>query len=163
AEVDPELPFIGGSACAPDGYFDFVLDLPGPTPKLFALPRQPVSDADYAIGLRASALVKDGGSLQIGIGSLSDALCHGLILRHTRNEQYRLLLEALAPGYADSELVREVGGTSTFEHGLYGASELVNDGFRSLQQAGILKRRVLDDFEAMQRIDSDQASAEDQA
>jgi acyl-CoA hydrolase len=163
AEVDPELPFIGGSACAPEDYFDFVLDLPGAAPKLFALPRQPVSDADYAIGLRASALVKDGGSLQIGIGSLSDALCHGLILRHTRNAQYRLLLDALAPGFADSALVREVGGTSTFEIGLYGASELVNDGFRALQQAGILKRRVLDDVEAMIRINNDQATTQDQA
>jgi len=163
AEVDPELPFIGGTACAPEDYFDFVIDLPGPAPKLFALPRQPVSDADYAIGLRASALVKDGGTLQIGIGSLSDALCHGLILRHTRNAQYRLLLEALAPGYIDSELVREVGGASTFEIGLYGASELVNDGFRALQQAGILKRRVLDDFEAMQRINDRRATPDDQA
>jgi len=163
AEVDPELPFIGGTACVPEGYFDFVLDLPGPAPKLFALPRQPVSDADYAIGLRASALVKDGGSLQIGIGSLSDALCHGLILRHTRNEQYRLLLHALAPGYLDSALVREFGGASTFDIGLYGASELVNDGFRALRQAGILKRRVLDDVDAMQRINGNQANAEDQA
>ena len=163
AEVDPHLPFIGGTACVPEDYFDVVLDLPGPAPKLFALPRQPVSDADFAIGLRASALVKDGGTLQIGIGSLSDALCHALILRHTRNAQYRLLLEALAPGYADSALVREIGGTASFETGLYGASELVNDGFRALEQAGILKRRVLDDIEAMQRINSDQASAEDQA
>ena len=163
AEVDPELPFIGGSACAPDDYFDYVLDLPGPAPKLFALPRQPVSDADYAIGLRASALVKDGGSLQIGIGSLSDALCHGLILRHTRNEQYRLLLEALSPGFADSALVREIGGTSAFEIGLYGASELVNDGFRALRQAGILSRCVIDDVAAMQRINDGKASAEDQA
>jgi acyl-CoA hydrolase len=35
--------------------------------------------------------------------------------------------------------------------GLYGASEMVNDGFMHLQQAGILKRRVLDDIELMQR------------
>ena len=163
AEVDPNLPFVGGTACAPEDYFDYVIDLPGPAPKLFALPREPVSDVDYSIGLRASALVRDGGTLQIGIGSLSDALCHALILRHTRNAQYRLLLEALAPGYADSALVREVGGTATFEIGLYGASELVNDGFRALRQAGILKRRVLDDVEAMQRINGNQASAQDQA
>jgi acyl-CoA hydrolase len=163
AEVDSQLPFIGGTACAPEDFFDVVLDLPGPAPKLFGLPREPVSDVDYAIGLRASALVKDGGTLQIGIGSLSDALCHALILRHTRNAQYRLLLEALAPGYADSALVREIGDTATFETGLYGASELVNDGFRALHQAGILKRRVLDDIDAMRRINNDQASEQDKS
>jgi acyl-CoA hydrolase len=163
AELDPHLPYIAGTACVPEDFFDFVLDLPGPAPKLFALPRQPVNDVDYAIGLRASALVKDGGTLQIGIGSLSDALCHALILRHTRNAQYRLLLEALAPGFADSALVREIGGTTTFETGLYGASELVNDGFRALEQAGILKRRVLDDVPAMQRINDGRVTAEDQA
>lgn len=163
AEVDPQLPWLGGTACAPDDFFDLVIDLPGATPKLFALPRQPVSDADYAIGLRASALVKDGGTLQIGIGSLSDAICHGLILRHTRNAEYRLLLEALAPGFAESDLVRRVGGTAPFEHGLYGASELVNDGFMRLAQAGILSRRVLDDPGAMQRIESGKATMEDRS
>ncbi|MGH8106166.1 MAG: acetyl-CoA hydrolase/transferase C-terminal domain-containing protein, partial [Arenimonas sp.] len=35
--------------------------------------------------------------------------------------------------------------------GLYGASEMVNDGFRYLHQQGILKRRVLDDIGVMQR------------
>jgi acyl-CoA hydrolase len=161
AEVDPGLPWIGGTACVAADFFDVVLDLPGPAPKLFALPRQPVSDADYAIGLYASALVKDGGSLQIGIGSLSDALCHGLILRHTRNKEYRLLLEALAPGYAESALVHDIGGVSPFQRGLYGASELVNDGFMRLRQAGILVRRVLDDAEAMQRIEAGRPSDDD--
>jgi acyl-CoA hydrolase len=161
AEIDPNLPYIAGTACVDAGFFDLVLELPGPAPKLFALPRQPVSDADYAIGLYASALVKDGGTLQIGIGSLSEALCHALILRHTRPQHYRLLLDSLSPGYADSALVRETGGTGSFEQGLYGASEMVNDGFMRLAQAGILKRRVIDDVEAMRRINTGRASLED--
>jgi acyl-CoA hydrolase len=161
AEVDPQFPWVGGSAAVPADWFDVVLDLPGPSPRLFALPRGPVTDADYAIGLRASALVRDGGTLQIGIGSLSDALCHGLILRHTRNAEYRLLLEALEPGFADSALVRTVGGLGPFEKGLYGASELVNDGFMRLRQAGILVRCVVDDVEAMRRIEAGRATAED--
>ena len=37
-------------------------------------PNNKVSAADYAIGLHASALVADGGTLQIGIGSLGDAI-----------------------------------------------------------------------------------------
>lgn len=163
AEVDPGLPWIGGTAAVAADFFDAVLDLPGPAPKLFALPRQPVSDADYAIGLYASALVKDGGTLQIGIGSLADALCHALILRHTRNSEYRLLLEALAPGFAGSGLVHAIGGVGPFQRGLYGASELVNDGFMRLRQAGILVRRVLDDVEAMQRIEAGRPGDDDRS
>lgn len=151
AEVDPQLPWIGGTAAVDADFFDFVLELPEPAPKLFAPPRQSVSDAEYAIGLRASALIKDGGTLQIGIGSLSDALCHALILRHQHNADYREILNQLAPGFLESDLVQQTGGAEPFSIGLYGASEMVNDGFRCLYQAGILKRRVLDDVELMQR------------
>ena len=159
--MDPHLPFIGGTAVAPEGYFDLVLDLPGPAPPLFALPRHPVSDAEYAIGLRASTLVRDGGTLQIGIGSLSDALCHALILRHHDNAAYRRVLDALDPALADSAVVRDCGGLGPFEQGLYGASEMVNDGFRALHQAGILRRRVLDDVEAMRRLNAGNATVDD--
>ena len=161
AEVDEHLPFIAGTAAVQPDFFDTVLDLPGPTPKLFALPRQAVSDADFAIGLYASTLVKDGGMLQIGIGSLSDALCHALILRHSRNADYLELLEAMAPGLAAKPLVRKIGGTAPFELGLHGASEMVNDGFMRLHQAGILKRRVIDDIDAMRRINAGTETAED--
>ena len=161
AEVDPHLPFLGQTASVDEGFFDIVLDLPGPAPKLFALPRESVDDAEFAIGLYASTQVKDGGTLQIGIGSLSDALCHALILRHTRNAEYLEILAALAPGLADSDLVRRNGGTAPFSQGLYGASEMVNDAFMRLQQTGILKRRVIDDVETMRRINAGTAAADD--
>ncbi len=151
AEVDPNLPWIGGTAAVDAEFFDIVLELPQPAPKLFAPPRQAVSDAEYAIGLRASALIKDGGTLQIGIGSLSDALCHALILRHQHNAEYREIVNQLAPGYLESEVVKQVGGAEPFSIGLYGASEMVNDGFMHLYKGGILKRHVLDDIELMQR------------
>ena len=163
AEVDALLPYIGGSAAVDPAFFDRVIDIPGPAPKLFALPREPVTDADFAIGLYASTLVKDGGTLQIGIGSLSDALCHALILRHTRNAEYLQLLEALSPGLATRDLTFAQGGTGPFTQGLYGASEMVNDGFRSLHQAGILRRRVVDDIAVMQRVNSGNATPEDGA
>jgi acyl-CoA hydrolase len=156
AEVHPDLPFLGGAAEVAADFFDAVLDLGGPAPALFALPRQPVSDAEHAIGLHASTLVKDGGTLQIGIGALSDALCHALILRHTRNAEYRRLLRALWPDVEASELVRREGGLAPFERGLYGASEMVMDGFMHLVEAGILKRRVVDDVDLMRR-DADAA------
>jgi acyl-CoA hydrolase len=161
AEVHPDLPFLGGGAAVPGDYFDAVLDIPGPAPKLFCLPRQPVADAEFAIGLYASTLVKDGGTLQIGIGALSDALTHALVLRHTRNADYRRLLRALWPEVESSPLVAREGGLAPFLLGLYGASEMVMDGFQHLIQAGVLKRRVVDDIELMRRDAAGSATAED--
>jgi acyl-CoA hydrolase len=161
AEIDPHLPWLDGTAAVDADFFDLICELPNDAPPLFALPRQPVTVAEYCIGLRASALVKDGGTLQIGIGSLSDALCHALILRHTRNAEYLEILNALAPGFAQSDLVKATGGTGVFVNGLYGASEMVNDGFMHLYKAGILKRRVLDDMALMQREHDANLSHED--
>src|SRR4249919_3662832 len=163
AEVDPQLPFIGGTAAVARDFFDHVIAIPGEAPKLFALPRQPVSDAEFAIGLYASTLVRDGGTLQIGIGSLSDALCHALVLRHTRNADYLRMLDALDPALRESPLVHARGGTEPFVRGLYGASEMVNDGFMHLRRAGILVRKVLDDEALMARVDAGSATDADRA
>ena len=163
AEIDDKLPWLDGPCAVEPEFFDVILDPPGPTPKLFATLRNQVSDADYAIGFIASALVRDGGTLQIGIGSLADALCHALILRHTRNADWRAVLDALEPGMADSKLVREHGGVRPFELGLYGASEMVNDGFRALAQAGVLSRRVIDDVGVMARANRGLATDADDA
>ncbi|MGL0785500.1 acetyl-CoA hydrolase/transferase C-terminal domain-containing protein [Xanthomonas translucens] len=163
AEVDPQLPWIGGNAAVAPSFFDVVVTPPGPYPRLFGLPRQPVADADYAIGLYASALVRDGGTLQIGIGTLADALCHALVLRHTDNARYRQVLAALDPELETHPAVQECGGLAPFSIGLFGCSEMLNEGFRQLVQCGVIKRKVLDDAELMQRVADGSADADDQA
>jgi len=163
AEVDPELPWLGGSALVPPGFFDIVVDPPGPYPRLFGLPRQPVGDADHAIGLYASTLVRDGGTLQIGIGALADALCHALVLRHTDNARYRQVLATLDPGLESHPAVREAGGLEPFATGLYGCSEMINEGFKQLVQAGVIRRKVVDDAALMQRLADGTAKLGDHA
>ena len=163
AEVHPDLPFLGGTAEVPEGLFDVVIEAAQPAHQLFALPRGPVADAEYAIGFLASTLVRDGGTLQIGIGALSDALTHALVLRQTRNPEYREIIEALWPGVERSELVCRWGGLGEFEQGLFGASEMVMDGFTALIDAGVVKRRVVDDIALMQRLRDGQASDDDHA
>ena len=163
AEVHPDLPFLGGSAAVPRAFFDVVVAAPTPAPRLFALPRQPVSDAEFAIGLYASTLVRDGGTLQIGIGALSDALTHALLLRHTRNAEYRAMLRALWPEVEQSTLVQHEGGLDPFVLGLYGASEMLMDGFAHLVDAGIVKRRVVDDVALMRRANASATTPEDDA
>ncbi|MBU6199134.1 MAG: acetyl-CoA hydrolase [Xanthomonadaceae bacterium] len=143
--IHPDLPFVGNEALVDESFFDVVLDDPAAAQTLFALPRSPVDVAEYALGLHASTLVRDGGTLQIGIGALSDALVHGLLLRHRHNADYRAALDAL--GNVDANLSARCGGRDPLVHGLYGASEMVMDGFMHLARAGILSRRVFDDLE----------------
>ena len=163
AEIDPQLPWIGGSAAVDAEFFDIVVAPPGPYPPLFALPRQPVGDIDHAIGLYASALVRDGGTLQVGIGALSDALCHALVLRHVDNAAYRRVLRALDPALEAHPAVLASGGLGPFEQGLFGCSEMVNEGFRLLVERGVMRRLVVDDEAVMRRIVDGQASDEDRA
>lgn len=146
--VHADLPYLGNDAEVPLAFADVLIA--EPPHKLFALPREPVAIHEYAIGLHASTLVRDGGSLQIGIGALSDALVYALIQRHTHNSEYRSAVAALQSEKPDrtdeSALITEFGGLNEFIHGLYGASEMVMDGFMHLRKAGILKRRVFDDL-----------------
>jgi len=139
-QVHHDLPFLGNDAEVPAEFFDMLLEAPGLRHELFALPHEPVSVAEFALGLHASQLVRDGGTLQIGIGTLSDALVYATILRQQQNADYRAALGALA-----SEDFSGVGGREPFAAGLYGASEMLMDGFMHLARAGILKRRVHDD------------------
>jgi len=163
AEIDPRLPWIDGSAAVDAGFFDIVVSPPAPYPQLFALPRQPVGDVDYAIGLYASALVRDGGTLQIGIGALSDALCHALVLRHVDNAAYRRALHALDPELESHPAVVASGGLGPFAQGLFGCSEMITEGFRVLVERGVIRRLVVDDAEAMRRIADGQTTDDDHA
>ena len=146
--VHPALPFVGNEAEVGEGFFDLVLDDPACAHTLFALPREPVEIVEFALGLQASTLVRDGGTLQIGIGALSDALVHGLLLRHQRNADYRTALDALGGPL----LASHIGGLDPFARGLYGASEMVMDGFMHLARAGVLRRRVYDDVPLEQAL-----------
>lgn len=148
----PDLPFIGNEAAVDVDFFDVLLREPGSTHELFALPREPVDVAEHALGLHASTLVRDGGTLQIGIGALSDALVYSLRLRHADNHDYRAALAAL--GVESTDVARVGGGLDPFVRGLYGASEMVMDGFMHLARAGILVRRVYDDY-ALERALAD--------
>lgn len=162
-EVDPQLPFVGGTAEVEADFFDAIVQLPPPHTPLFVLPRQPVADADYAIGFYASTLLRDGGTIQIGIGALADALSYALILRHTRNDVYRQILDALNPGLAQSALIQQYGGLEPFETGLYGCSEMVNEGFRALVEHGIVKRRVSEDPVIQRKLIEQTATPEERA
>lgn len=161
AEIDPQLPWLDGVAAVDSDFFDIAIAPPAPYPKLFALPRQPVGEIEYAIGFYASALVRDGGTLQIGIGALSDALCHALALRHTDNAAYRKVLAALDPDIERHPAVIASGGLDPLPQGLYGCSEMINEGFRHLVEVGVIRRKVVENEPLMKRIVEGEASVLD--
>ncbi|HEX2650889.1 MAG TPA: acetyl-CoA hydrolase/transferase C-terminal domain-containing protein [Burkholderiales bacterium] len=141
-QVHPDLPFLGNDAEVPADFFDLLLESPSLRHELFSLPHEPVSPVEFALGLHASQLVRDGGTLQIGIGTLSDALVYACVLRHQRNSEYLSALKSISK---ETTNISSIGGTEPFQTGLYGASEMLMDGFMHLARAGILKRRVHDD------------------
>ncbi len=128
--VHPDLPYLKGDAEVPPEYFSAIVEDDEPPHKLFALPRTSVDEIDHAIGFHASRLAVDDGTLQLGIGSLSDALTAALVCRHAQNEVYR---EQLGPVAKDA---------APFSVGLHGLSEMVMDNFMHLRRAGILKRQT---------------------
>jgi acyl-CoA hydrolase len=143
--VNRLMPFMPNHAVTPAGFFDVVVTDAEGTHTLFAPPNNKVGTADYAIGLHAASLVADGGTLQIGIGALGDAIAQALIVRDKDNAEYRRIMEALCP---DGLQGRELGG---FKQGLYGCSEMFVNGILKLIEAGIVRREVFDDV-ALQRL-----------
>ncbi len=145
AEVNQNLPYMFHDAEVAADTFDVVLDHPRYTTTLFSTPKLPVTTPDYLIGLRASALIKDGGTLQIGIGALGDAIVYAANLRQQQNATYQDLLTRSETEAQSAPLIDAIGGRETFSTGVYGASEMFVDGFMDLYRSGILKRRVYDD------------------
>jgi len=141
-QVHREMPFMLGGAHVPAETFDLVLDHSRYDYDLFAPPNPALATVDHAIGLHASSLVRDAGTLQIGIGELGDSIVYSLLLRHQQNEAWRRALNDL--GERDPALVDAVGGRAPFSTGLFGATEMFVDQMLDLYRAGILRRRVYD-------------------
>src|SRR5205823_10474114 len=137
-QVNAELPFMPGLGDLPSDEFSAVLDGPATDFPLFAPPSEPIGDTKYAIGLHAAGLVRDGGTLQIGIGQVGDALAQGLIVRHRDNAQFHAIMKRLGNGTEPLPALE----TGSFEQGLYGVSEMLIEAFLGLIDAGILKREV---------------------
>ncbi|HJX21962.1 MAG TPA: hypothetical protein VJ454_13290, partial [Steroidobacteraceae bacterium] len=95
AQTHAQMPFMTGHALVDPGRFDFLIDDPRYDYDLFCPPNPPLATVDHAIGMYASALVRDGGTLQIGIGELGDSLVYALLLRHQQNPAWRSALEGL--------------------------------------------------------------------
>jgi len=143
AQTHAQMPFMTGHALVDPGRFDFLIDDPRYDYDLFCPPNPPLGTVDHAIGVYASALVRDGGTLQIGIGELGDSLVYALLLRHQQNAAWRGALQALGTATV-TPLIHAAGGEAPFCAGLFACTEMFVDQLLELYRAGILCRRVYD-------------------
>ncbi len=141
-QLQYDLPFMTHDAVIDGSRFDALIDDPATNRTLFSVPNMPVSLQDHVIGLHASLLVRDGGTLQIGIGALGDALAHHLLLRQRDTERYRELVSLLELPSAVRGLVMREGGEAPFADGLYACSEMITEAMLALLDGGVIRRRV---------------------
>jgi acyl-CoA hydrolase len=142
AQIHPDMPFMAHDAEVGGDFFDLVVRNPAYDKTLFAVPNAAVPLQDYAAAVHASSLVPDGGTLQIGIGSLGDAIAHACIVRHEHSADYRAMVEAVT--HQESPL-QEDG--RPFEQGIYVSTEMFVNGMMHLIEHDIVKRKVYDNLQ----------------
>ena len=152
-QVHEQMPFMLGRAVVPGDIFDLVLDSRAADQDLFCPPNPALASVDHAIGLHASALIADGGTLQIGIGELGDSICYALLLRQQQNPDYRQALRDLGSEHA-AALLDATGGREPFREGLFASTEMFVDQMLDLYRGGVLRRRVYDSLALMRLIAS---------
>jgi acyl-CoA hydrolase len=142
-QVHRQMPFMTGHAMIAPERFDWILEHERYDYDLFCPPNPPIGTVDHAIGLHVSALVRDGGTLQVGIGELGDALVYALLLRHQQSSVYSHALRDIGTERAGA-LIDAEGGRQPFVKGLFASTEMFIDQLLDLYRAGVLRRRVYD-------------------
>jgi acyl-CoA hydrolase len=148
--VHGQMPFMFGRAEVAADTFDFLLEHTRYDQTLFCPPNAPLGSVHHAIALHASALVRDGGTLQLGIGELGDSICYALLLRHQQNAAWRQALRDVGTERF-AATVDESGAREPFQQGVFGSTEMFVDQMLDLYRAGILRRRVYDSL-ALSRL-----------
>jgi acyl-CoA hydrolase len=144
-QVHADMPYMENDAEIGVDAMDLLVRNPQYDKTLFAVPNTAVPMQDYATALHASSLIADGGTLQIGIGSLGDAVAYSCILRQQHNSEYRAAIEALT-----HQKVALTDPCEPFGQGLYVSTEMFVNGMMHLIEQGVVKRKVYDNL-ALQR------------
>jgi acyl-CoA hydrolase len=153
AQIHDDLPFMTLDAEVSPAAFDLIVRNPEYNKTLFAVPNASVPLQDYATALHASSLIVDGGTLQIGIGALGDAVARACIVRQQNNAEYRALVRDLTATPCD--IATDCG---PFDNGLYVSTEMFVNGMMHLIEHGIVKRKVYDNLLLQQAINDGRIS-----
>lgn len=140
-QVHADLPYMENDAEIGVDGIDLLVSNPLYDKTLFAVPNTAVPILDYATALHASTLVPDGGTLQIGIGALGDAVAYSCLLRQQHNKEYRAAVAAITHQH-----VAVAGHDEVFDKGLYVSTEMFVNGMMHLIEQGVVKRKVYDNL-----------------
>lgn len=133
-EVNRSLPAMDGiAATLKKDEVALCLD-DGPGYDLFSVVKRPVGLTEHAIGLHVARTIRDGGTLQIGIGAIGDAVAHALMLRQSGGLTALTHANPFSPDGFDE--------TGPFDQGLYAVTEMLVDGLLHLFEVGIIRREV---------------------
>ena len=133
-ETNANLPAMSGpEAHVPRDEVDLCLD-PGSNFELFSVVKRPVGLTEHAIGLNVASTVPDGGTLQIGIGAIGDAVANALLLRQSGEFPKIHAANPFAQTGFDAD--------RPFQKGLYGVTEMLVDGLLHLFEQGVIRREV---------------------
>ena len=157
--INRRMPFMLGGAALDRPRFNMLLDHERYEHDPFCIPNAPIGDVEHALGLNAASLVRDGGTLQLGIGELGEAIVYALQLRQQRNDVFRHVLGMTGVADRFANLISDIGGFGTLDRGLFANTEMFVDGFLELYRSGILSRRVYP-HAALQRLLDDSVITE---
>jgi acyl-CoA hydrolase len=160
AEVNANMPFMYGDAVIEGSKCDIILKGTQYNYQLFGPPKDAVALKDHMIGLHVSTLIRDGGTIQVGIGSLGDAIVAGLAMRNDHHDTYLEVLEKAGVLKRYESLIKAYGDTGHFNQGLYGSSEMFVDAFMQMYKKKILKRKVFDSIPIMKLINAGKLAAD---
>ncbi len=74
-EMNKQMPFIGGDNLIHISDIDYVVEVDKP---LLVFPQAKIGETEFQIAKHCASLVKDGDTLQLGIGAIPDAVLHCL-------------------------------------------------------------------------------------
>ncbi len=148
-QVNRHMPYMFGDSELNADCFDLILDSDDCQYPPFGLLNRAVTPADYATAMHVASLIPDGGTLQLGIGSLSDAVAHCLSLRHESPDVFRRVLDALPGGTGTTARTRLPIEDAPFDKGLYASTELLSDAVLALFQRGLIKRPADDEDDTL--------------
>ncbi|QEE17383.1 acetyl-CoA hydrolase/transferase C-terminal domain-containing protein [Promethearchaeum syntrophicum] len=144
-EITSGMPFMYGDETKnQEDLIEFMLDAPKYDFNLFSVPKPSVSMINHIIGFYSSTLLKDGGTIQIGIGAMADGIVNSIIMRHDRNEEYKEILNKIGIMDNFGEVISKWGGTGTFKEGFHANSEMLVEPFLTMLKKKILKRKIYD-------------------
>jgi acyl-CoA hydrolase len=149
-QVHADMPYMENDAEIGVNAMDLLVRNPEYDKTLFAVPNAAVPMQDYATALHASSLIADGGTLQIGIGSLGDAVAYCCILRQRHNAEYRVAIDALT-----HQKVALTDPCEPFRKGLYVSTEMFVNGMMHLIEQGVVKRKVYDNLALQRGLNND--------